>query len=359
MAQPCSLAAFLQEPLPLLDVRSPAEFEQGHIPGAINLPLFSNAERAAVGTCYKQQGHHAAVDLGLTLAGPKLVQIVQQARAIAPDHQVRLHCWRGGLRSSSVAWLLETAGFQVSLLEGGYKAFRRWAHQALSEPRPLWIVGGMTGTGKTETLLALRELGESVIDLEGLANHRGSSYGNLGLPPQPSTEHYENLLAMQWSSLPGDRPVWIEAESFRVGTCRIPQELFRQMEAAPVLELYRPLAERVTSLERLYGSADPGALISATQRIRKRLGGQRTQTAIEAIDRGDLKPAIEVVLDYYDRTYRYDLDRRSVPRTSVDVTGLTPQEAAVKLLDQAAIQTLPMVGGKRLQTQPCSLIEAT
>jgi tRNA 2-selenouridine synthase len=332
MARQSSIEQFLQDPLPVLDVRSPSEFDQGHIPGASNLPLFSNAERAAVGTCYKQQGREAAVDLGLQLVGPKLSELVAQARAIAPDRHVRLHCWRGGLRSSSVAWLLETAGFQVDVLNGGYKAFRRWVRRALAQPRPLlWVLGGMTGTGKTETLLALGDLGESIIDLEGLANHRGSSYGNLGLPPQPSTEHYENLLAMHWSALPGDRPVWIEAESFRVGTCRIPQELFRQMELAPVLELQRPLAERVAYLEALYGLAESASLIAATERIRKRLGGQRTQAAVDAIRAGDLKPAIETVLDYYDRTYRYDLDRRSVVRVPVEVTGRTPQQAAEEL----------------------------
>jgi tRNA 2-selenouridine synthase len=334
MPEILTIRPFLERPGPVLDVRSPGEFAKAQIPGAVNLPLFSDDERAAVGTCYKQQGRDQAVELGLTFVGPKMASLVQQAKAIAPDRQLRLHCWRGGMRSASVAWLLETAGFQVTLLGGGYKAYRQWVRATLTLPRPSWILGGMTGTGKTQVLQALAALGEQVLDLEGLANHRGSSYGNLCLPAQPSTEHYENLIAQQWAALDGDRRVWIEAESRQVGRCRVPLEMFEQMERSPVLEIQRNRAERIALLESIYGEADLQGLIEATQRIGRRLGPQNTKAAVEAISQGHLAPAIELVLNYYDKTYRYDLERRSVPRFSLDGAGLDPLTTAQALLEQ-------------------------
>jgi len=337
------VSSFLQAPGVLLDVRSPGEFSQGHVLGAVNLPLFSDGERAAVGTCYKQVGPLVAQDLGLEIVGPKLGALVQQVRsAVGSSKAVRFHCWRGGMRSQRLGGLLGALGFEVRLLQGGYKAYRTWVRQVLGEPRSIQIVGGMTGTGKTEVLRALAALGEQVLDLEGLANHRGSSYGNLGLPPQPTTEQYENLIAAQWQTLDPRRSVWVEAESRQVGTCRIPIELFQQMEAAPVLELVRDRADRIALLNRVYGEADRSGLLTATERIRKRLGGLRTQEALDHIQRGDLEPAIALVLDYYDTTYRYDLDRRSVPRYSVEVTGQSAAAAAQALLHLAHLNRSPL-----------------
>jgi len=336
MPDSLSPQAFLQQHGPVFDVRSPGEFAKAHIPGAINLPLFDDEERAAVGTCYKQQGRDEAVEMGLEFVGPKMAKLVKDAKAVAgasPD-TLRLHCWRGGMRSSSVAWLLETAGLKVSLLQGGYKAYRNWVRETVTGPRPIWILGGMTGTGKTLVLQALATLGEQVLDLEGLANHRGSSYGNVCLPPQPSTEHYENLVAEQWDAFDPGRRVWIEAESRLVGRCRVPPELFEQMEQSPVLEIQRQTAERIALLEQIYGEADRQELVEATQRIGRRLGPQNTKAAVDAIGEGNLAPAIALVLNYYDKAYTYDLERRSVPRYSLDVAGLSPLETAQALLKE-------------------------
>jgi tRNA 2-selenouridine synthase len=332
MPTPLTVEDFFQSHGPILDVRSPSEYDHGHIPGAISFPLFSDAERAEVGTCYKHQGRDAAVELGFDLAGPKFGHFVRAAKALAPDRQLRVHCWRGGMRSGAVAWVLEMAGFTVRTLEGGYKAYRRWVRQVLVAPKPLIVLGGMTGTAKTLILHELAGLGEPVLDLEALANHRGSSFGGLMLPPQPSTEHYENLIAEQCRQLGTDRPIWVEAESRRVGTCRIPDELFLQMEAAPVLEVLRSLGERLDLLVEIYGEADRQELIVATQRIRKRLGGQRTQAAVEAIEQNDLRTAFAIILDYYDRTYRYDLERRNQTIPQVDLVGLSPAASARKLM---------------------------
>ena len=273
MLSPLSISDFLAVPGPILDVRSPGEFARAHIPGAMNFPLFSDEERAEVGTCYKHEGREQAVELGFEIVGPKCASFVKRAKRLAGDRQVRVHCWRGGMRSASMGWLLQTAGLKVSLLEGGYKAFRGWCLQQLQLPRPVILLGGMTGSGKTYILQALERLGEQIIDLEGLANHRGSSYGALGLPDQPSTEQFENKLAMEWHQLDPRRRVWLEAESRAVGSCRIPAAVFAQMEVAPVIRVRRSRQERIETISEMYGESDIEGLIAATQRIRKRLGG--------------------------------------------------------------------------------------
>ncbi|MBT9311539.1 tRNA 2-selenouridine(34) synthase MnmH [Leptothoe kymatousa] len=334
MTQLLSITDFWQAPGPILDVRSPGEYAQGHLPHAVSFPLFSDEERAQVGTCYKQQGKETAVELGLEIVGPKMAGLVKQAKTLAPERQVRVHCWRGGMRSGSVGWLLETSGLDVALLTGGYKAFRGWVRSTLAMPRPMIVVGGMTGTGKTDILHALRDLGEQVLDLEGLANHRGSSYGALMQPPQPSTEQFENLLAEQWCQFSPDRPVWIEAESRQVGACRVPDEIMQQMEAANTLEILRSEPERLKLLVEIYGQADPDGLIAATERLQRRLGGLRTQTAVEHIKQGDLAAAASVVLSYYDRTYRHDLVRRGKEIPTVNVAEMSAMDAARCLLYQ-------------------------
>ncbi|PSN15424.1 tRNA 2-selenouridine(34) synthase MnmH [filamentous cyanobacterium CCT1] len=334
MPSPLTINDFLQGSGPLLDVRSPGEYEHGHILGAVSFPLFTDDERAQVGTCYKQVGREAAVELGFDIAGPKCGEFVRAAKALAPDRHLRIHCWRGGMRSGGMGWILELAGFTVHTLTGGYKAYRRWVRETLASPKKIMILGGMTGSGKTQILHELAALGEPVLDLEGLANHRGSSFGALLLPPQPSTEHYENLLAERWATLPSHRPIWLEAESRRVGTCRIPNELFAQMEAAPAVEVVRSLDERLDLLVDIYGEASTEELIEATERIRKRLGGDRTQTAIQHIQAGNLRAACAIILDYYDRAYRYDLERRRRIIPQLDITGLSPADSARLLVEK-------------------------
>ena len=331
-----SIDEFLTAPGPILDVRSPGEYEKGHLPGAISFPLFSNDERAQVGTCYRQKGREQAVELGLDLTGPKLGEMVRKAKAIAPDKILRVHCWRGGMRSSSVASMLTLCGFQTVTLTGGYKSFRQWVRDTLAIAKKVVLLGGMTGTAKTDILHALAAQGEQVLDLEGYANHRGSSYGAVCLPPQPSTEHFENLIASEWHTFDPQRPIWVEAESRSVGSCRVPPELFEQMNAAFALEITRPVSERLALLADIYGQADRDELIEATARIQKRLGGARTQQAINYIKAGDLVSAIAITLTYYDRTYRYGLEQRDRPVPEVDITGLSPKQAAQQLCDTFA-----------------------
>ena len=312
MAERLAIDGFLQGSGPVVDVRTPAEFAQGHIPGARNLPLFSDGERAEVGTTYKQQGRQKAVQLGLALVGPKLAALGSTLTAWSAETAgapLRIHCWRGGMRSGSVAWLADTLDLPCTLLEGGYKAYRRWVLVQLEQRWPLRLLGGRTGTGKTDLLLALRDRGVAVLDLEGLAHHRGSSFGNLGLPPQPSNEHYENRIAAVLRAQAEATAIWVEAESVQVGRCRVPAGLWRQMQQAPLLEIQRPLEERLRHLVAVYGVQDPEALAEATSRIGKRLGPQRTAAALEAIARRDWSEACRQMLDYYDRCYDRELEQ--------------------------------------------------
>jgi len=355
---PQGVEAFLAAAGPLIDLRSPAEYAQGHIPGATNLPLFGNDERAEIGTLYKQQGRQAAVLHGLALVGPRMVNLGTALLAALAEHRtassaaaqphnapcLRLHCWRGGMRSGSVAWLAGQLDLPVLLLGGGYKAYRHWVLELFERPWPLRLLGGRTGCGKTDLLLALRQRGVAVLDLEGRAHHRGSSFGALGLPPQPSSEHYENLLAADLASLEGADEIWLEAESSQVGRCRIPAGLWRQMKGAPALEIQRPLEQRVSQLVAIYGMQDPAGLAEATQRIAKRLGPQRTALALEAIAAADWASACRQMLDYYDRCYDHDLSSHAVQ--AVDLGELAPSEAAGLLLEQGLVRVRPC-GSKR------------
>ncbi|MGB3405771.1 MAG: tRNA 2-selenouridine(34) synthase MnmH [Microcoleaceae cyanobacterium] len=340
MAQSLHPDEFLKTLGIILDVRSPGEYTQGHIPEAINFPLLSNEERAKVGICYKQQGRENAVELGFEIVGPKCANFITQAKQLAPDKTVRIYCWRGGMRSESVGWLLEKAGFNVTLLIGGYKGFRRWGKSLFKVPQNMIILAGKTGTGKTDILTALAKKGEQVLDLEKLANHRGSSYGSLGQPPQPTNEQFCNLMIIHWAKLDRQKSVWIEAESKRIGICRIPQDIVEQMNDSPIVEIILSPQERVESLVKIYGNATIEELIIATKRIKKRLGGVRAKQAIELIQQQDLASACQIILEYYDRTYTYHLEKQNVPIHTIDLSGLSTNESVAVILQMTSALNL-------------------
>ncbi len=328
----------LGEGWPGFDVRTPAEFEKGRIPGVRNLPLFSDEERAVVGTLYKQEGRQEAIKQGLEVVGPKMRGLVEVVEEVAgppgqEGQEVLVHCWRGGMRSGSVGWLLELYGYEVVSLQGGYKAFRRWVLGQLEDPPPLVVLGGATGVGKTEILEALRELGEPVVDLEGLANHRGSAFGGLLLEEQPSQQHFENLLGMALrETRKAGRPVWVEDESRMIGRRQVPNPVRDAMRAAQVFVVEAPLEERLARLVEVYGEAPQEALVEAFRRIRKSLGGLRTQEAQKAVAAGDLRGAAQLALEYYDKAYAYGTSRRA-PETVHPVEGAGPaREMARRLI---------------------------
>jgi len=300
----------LDKTIPVVDVRTPAEFEQGHIVGAYNIALFSNEERVKVGTTYKQQGREPAILLGFDLTGSKWSGFIKQALEIAPGKKIAVHCWRGGMRSGAMAWALNLYGFEVYLLEGGYKKYRRWVLDQFDEKYNLMVLGGMTGSGKTLILHQLQDQGEQIIDLEGLAQHQGSSYGSMARMIQPSQEQFENELATQLYQANKDKPIWIEDESLTIGKRSIPNGLWHQMREAKLLNIKVPLAGRVDFLVQEYGQLDKDFLIECTQRIWKRLGPEQTKNAILAITENRMADFISLVLVYYDKTYRGGLSKR-------------------------------------------------
>lgn len=294
---------------PVLDVRSPGEYAAGHLPGAHCFPLFDNQERAQVGTTYKQIGSHEALLVGLELVGPKMRQLVEQAQHLAPDKEVLVHCWRGGLRSESVAWLLTTAGFTAHTLEGGYKAYRNHVLESFQENMQLMVLGGATGSGKTAVLHALQQRGEQVIDLEALAHHRGSAFGGIGQGEQPTTEQFQNNLHHAWHPLDPTARVWVEDESFSIGQVKLPLALWNVMKARPLVLLEVPRADRIQRLVHEYGALDPLALERAVVTVQKRLGGLRTQQTLEALALGQLAEAAGHLLTYYDKSYEHCLKK--------------------------------------------------
>ena len=312
MIQQISIADFIKmkEPVPLVDVRTPAEFSQGHIPGAMNMPLFSNEERVRVGTTYKQTGREAAILLGFDLTGSKWSGFIREACGFAPRKKLAVHCWRGGMRSEAMAWALNLYGFDVLVLQGGYKQYRRWVLHQMEEPGNLNVVGGKTGSGKTRILQELRGMDEQVIDLEFLAQHRGSTYGSLNRLEQPSQEQFENNLAEQLQRLDRSSRIWLEDESRTIGRCSIPKSLWDRMQSASLYFLEVPLENRVQSLVQEYGSLDKEFLVVCTERISRRLGPEQTKKAIASIKENRMEDFVRWVLVYYDKTYQTGLINR-------------------------------------------------
>jgi tRNA 2-selenouridine synthase len=306
-----------------IDVRSPAEFEHAHIPHALNLPLFDNEQRALIGTTYKKQSREAAIKVGLPLFGNKMLPMIETVEAWIKDRQkendltkptIYVHCWRGGMRSAAVAWLLDLYGYKVIQLTGGYKAYRNWVLEQFTIPYSLKVLGGYTGSGKTEILHALQEKNYAVIDLEGLAHHKGSAYGAIGQLPQPSQEMFENLLAEKLLEVnKKQKSIWIEDESQRIGTVLIPTPLFHLMRNSTCYFMTIPFEQRLNFIVEGYGSFDQKSLIEATMRIQKRLGGLETKTAIDFITAGALKEAFSILLKYYDKWYEKNAKNEVLP----------------------------------------------
>ncbi|MHA4806471.1 tRNA 2-selenouridine(34) synthase MnmH [Flavitalea flava] len=329
MVKQLSLAEFLSASTtaPVIDVRTPAEFEQGHIIGARNLPLFSNEERVKVGTTYKQVGREAAILLGFELTGPKWTEFIRQAEKIAPYKKILVHCWRGGMRSGAMAWALDLYGFNTGVLKNGYKAYRRAGIESFTAEYPFRVLGGLTGTGKTKILQAMKDQGEQVIDLEELAQHQGSAFGSLGRLKQPSQEQFENLLAAGLRKMETGRQIWIEDESVSIGKRIIPKNIFQQMSGAPLINLELPLEERLIFLTEAYGGLDKVFLKESVMRIEKRLGSLSARYAVEAIEEGRISDFISRVLVYYDKAYakgimnRPALTVQSLPLENMDPIG--------------------------------------
>jgi tRNA 2-selenouridine synthase len=235
---------------PLLDVRSPSEYYKGHMPNSINIPLFDNDERSIIGTIYKKNGREKAVVEGLKFLEKKMELLLDNLFKNIDSHKfinqknnnefsIRIYCSRGGMRSKSIAWLLEKYNFNTITLKGGYKTYRRWILNSFSKKWNIIIIGGKTGTGKTRLLSLLEKYKYQTIDLEGYACHRGSTFGGLGMQEQPSNEQFENKIAERLNSFKTINNIFVEAESANIGKCKIPHEFFNQMKISRRIEILR------------------------------------------------------------------------------------------------------------------------
>lgn len=327
--QKISIDEFIQQASSgiIIDVRSPGEYEHAHIPTAFNLPLFTNEERALIGTTYKKQSREAAIKAGLPLFGNKMLGMIEQVEDWINQRQknkeeakptIFIHCWRGGMRSAAVAWLLDLCSYKVIQLIGGYKAYRNWVLAQFDIPYSFKVLGGYTGSGKTEILQTLQKRKHRVIDLEGIAHHKGSAYGAIGQPDQPSQEMFENNLALalheQNFKNNNKEIIWIEDESQRIGTVLIPTPLFHLIRNSTCYFITIPFDERLSFILEGYGKFDKQSLMNATLRIQKRLGGLETKTAINHIIEGAYKEAFTILLKYYDKWYEKNAHNQTLPK---------------------------------------------
>ncbi len=318
---------------PLIDVRSPNEYYKGHMPNSINIPLFDNDERAIIGTQYKKYGREKAIQEGLIFFERKIDSLLnklfhyinsQQIKNLDLDinkQLIRVYCARGGMRSMSVSWLLERYNQKNISLIGGYKKYRNWTLNHFSKTWNIVVIGGKTGTGKTKLLNVMDKHSYQVIDLEGIACHRGSTFGGLGMKKQPTNEHFENTIAEKLSSFKIEKFIFVEAESANIGKCRIPHEFFNQMKTSRRIEIIRSFSNRLDELINTYSVFSKKELEDSVLRIKKRLGPQRTKIAIESIKEEKWNIVCQSVLEYYDKCYEYEKDRKD-NITLLDLTDL-------------------------------------
>lgn len=323
----------LRSSIPVVDVRSQLEFEAGHINDAINIPLLNNEERVAVGTDYKQKGRREAIRTGFRLVGPRINQIVDEAEEIAINNELITHCWRGGMRSSNFSQFADMAGIQTYVLKGGYKTYRQKAHEFFKRPYKIILISGCTGSGKTEVLRMLKELGEQVVDLEGMAKHKGSAFGGLMMPSQPTTEQFENNLFEQLNAFDIFKPVWVEDESIAVGRIFLPTDFWTSMRQSPIIILDVKKESRIQRLVDEYGHADRTEFLASMQRITKKLGGQHFKAAKEKLIANEMHSVMEILLTYYDKAYMGSLKKRNpVVFETVNWDGKNASVVAKELL---------------------------
>jgi len=301
----------LRHALPVIDVRSESEFEAGHILGAGNIPLLNNAERAVVGTTYKEKGQRAAIHEGFRLVGPRLESIIAEAEKLAGQGEAIVHCWRGGMRSSNFAQFIGMAGISSHVLAGGYKTYRQAAMDMFHERLALVSLTGCTGSGKSDVLRELARQGEQVLDLEHMANHKGSAFGHLLQPPQPTTEQFQNDLYEQLLSFDRTRRIWVEDESIAIGKIFLPPDFWKQLNQSPLVRMDVTKEVRVSRLVDEYGPADREEFLSTMTRISKKLGGQHFIAAREKLLQNDMHNVIDILLTYYDKAYLRSMEKRS------------------------------------------------
>jgi len=309
----------------LVDARSPAEYADGTIPEAINIPIFTDAERAQVGTLYKEGGKNRAKRLGVELVAPKIPGLIDQVeRALAGRKiPVLVFCWRGGMRSFALATFFDLAGIPTMQIEGGHKAFRAVVRDFFvqGEWGRLLVLRGLTGVGKTRLLKMLQAEGYPVLDLEGLANHRGSAFGNLGLAPQPSQTYFEALLWDKMRTIPIDGYALAEGESKHIGRLILPARVYAALQVETSLWIETSIEARVRITLDDYPARDElkNDFLRPLALIRPRLGGENHDRLLAHLEAGRWDElARELMLLYYDPLYRHTCPEQRICVTMAD-----------------------------------------
>lgn len=317
----------------ILDVRSPMEYQQGHIPGSVNIPLFSDSDRATIGTLYQKLGKGPAILRGLDICLPKIKDYLKTLSKISNQRKILIYCWRGGMRSTLMAEVFSKAGYPIVILNGGYQAYRKQIRSGFSNKAVMLVLGGFTGSGKTQLLQHIADLGEQVIDLEKSARHKGSVFGALGQASQPTNQQFENDLYQQWSEFDFSRPIWIEDESRRMGKLDLPDPLVRQISEAILIDLEVPVSVRVKRLVREYADFDKLLLKEAIVKLKERLGNRNTKEALFELESEHFEAVAEILLAYYDKTYRFTRKKRVQDKIiQVQLSSEDMEEEAKKLI---------------------------
>ncbi len=330
-----SIENFLREGVSgiMVDVRSPGEYYNGHIPGAINIPLFDDHERAEIGTLYKIKGKEEAVLRGIEIVSPKLSDFIKSVKDKGnPTGNVYVYCFRGGMRSSSFCWLMDTAGLKPLKLEGGYKAYRNKILALFKQKHNFCLVGGPTGSGKTDVLKELHKLKQQTVDLEGLANHKGSAFGFIGQEKQPPQQQFENNLHLAMSTLNPNEIIMLEDESFSIGHVQLPYDLWLQMKASPIVKLQMPFDLRVKRLVAEYGQTSIEILRKPLLAIKTRLGPQHCKTALEHLEKGEMDKVAAITLHYYDKAYDFSHEKRKYENVFIVETETDNPAANAQLI---------------------------
>lgn len=298
-----------EDNLPVIDVRSPSEFAHGHIPNAKNVYLFNDEERRVVGTIYKEDGREAAILKGLEYVGSRMANILKEVDKISNNNVILMHCFRGGMRSESVAWLCSNYKYDVYVLDKGYKSYRRYALESFNNKKyKINLVTGRTGSKKTLILNRLKELEYNVIDLEGIAKHKGSAFGWINEGEQPSQEQFENNLCYELCKYSNGSYLWVEDESLLIGKRAIPRGFFDNMKKPEnIIYLNVPIEERAKYITDTYGKYSVNDLKESIIKIKKRLGDERMREALSLLEENKIYECVLVLLYYYDKAYRLSI----------------------------------------------------
>ena len=313
-----------EESLPVIDVRSPSEFNHGHIPNAENIYLFDDEERKIVGTIYKEKGREAAILKGLEYVGSRMANILKAIDKISKNNVILMHCFRGGMRSESVAWLCSNYKYNVYVLDKGYKSYRRYVLESFNNKKyRINLVTGRTGSKKTLILNRLKELEYNVVDLEGIAKHKGSAFGWINEGEQPSQEQFENNLCYELYKYDNDSILWVEDESLLIGKRAIPRGLFDNMKSPEnIIYLNVPIEERAKYITDTYGKYSVDDLKESIIKIKKRLGDERMREALSLLEENKIYECVLVLLYYYDKAYKLSIQEEN-KIISVECDNLT------------------------------------